>query len=109
MPARRFRFTRLTYWPPSTMLAAMSDEQLVRPRDISSLRYLSHGGSPVATETLRRAHAARSLHADARFTGVSEDGRRSHALDWAVYTSRSSSTSRKLLVSIVVRRPRERR
>jgi long-chain acyl-CoA synthetase len=41
-----------------TMLAAISDEQLARPRDVSSLRYLSHGGSPCATETLRRAHAA---------------------------------------------------
>jgi long-chain acyl-CoA synthetase len=41
-----------------TMLAAMSEEQLARPRDVSSLRYLSHGGSPCATETLRRAHAA---------------------------------------------------
>ena len=41
-----------------TMLAAMSEEQLARPRDVSSLRYLSHGGSPSATETLRRAHAA---------------------------------------------------
>src|SRR5437879_11234714 len=40
------------------MLAALSDEQLARPRDVSSLRYLSHGGAPVATETLRRAHAA---------------------------------------------------
>jgi long-chain acyl-CoA synthetase len=41
-----------------TMLAAMSEEQLARPRDVTSLRYLSHGGSPCATETLRRAHAA---------------------------------------------------
>jgi long-chain acyl-CoA synthetase len=41
-----------------TMLAAMSEEQLARPRDVSSLHYLSHGGSPIATETLRRAHAA---------------------------------------------------
>jgi long-chain acyl-CoA synthetase len=41
-----------------TMLAAMSDEQLARPRDVSSLRFLSHGGSPCAGETLRRAHAA---------------------------------------------------
>jgi long-chain acyl-CoA synthetase len=41
-----------------TMLAAMSEEQLSRPRDVSTLRYLSHGGSPVATETLRKAHAA---------------------------------------------------
>src|SRR5207249_1035992 len=35
-----------------TMLAALSDEQLARPRDVSSLKYLSHGGAPVATETL---------------------------------------------------------
>ena len=41
-----------------TMLAALSDEQLSRPRDVSSLQMLSHGGSPVATQTLRRAHAA---------------------------------------------------
>ncbi len=41
-----------------TMLAAMSDEQLRSPRDVSTLRYLSHGGSPCATETLRRARAA---------------------------------------------------
>jgi acyl-CoA synthetase (AMP-forming)/AMP-acid ligase II len=41
-----------------TMLAAMNDEQLARPRDVSSLRSISHGGSPCATETLRRAHQA---------------------------------------------------
>ena len=41
-----------------TMLAALADEQRVRPRDVSSLRWLSHGGSPVATEVLRRAAAA---------------------------------------------------
>ena len=41
-----------------TMLAAISDEQLARPRDVGSLSLLSHGGAPVATETLRRAHAA---------------------------------------------------
>jgi long-chain acyl-CoA synthetase len=41
-----------------TMLAALAEEQQARPRDVSSLRYLSHGGSPVATETLRRAHGA---------------------------------------------------
>jgi long-chain acyl-CoA synthetase len=41
-----------------TMLAALADEQLARPRDVSSLRLLSHGGSPVATETLRRARQA---------------------------------------------------
>ena len=41
-----------------TMLAAMSEEQRTRPRDVSTLRYLSHGGSPCATETLTRARAA---------------------------------------------------
>jgi long-chain acyl-CoA synthetase len=41
-----------------TMLAALSDEQLARPRDVSSLTLISHGGAPSATETLRRAHAA---------------------------------------------------
>jgi long-chain acyl-CoA synthetase len=41
-----------------TMLAAIADEQLARPRDVSSLRLISHGGAPSATETLRRAHSA---------------------------------------------------
>ena len=41
-----------------TMLAAMVEEQLARPRDVSSLRVLSHGGSPVALEVLRRARDA---------------------------------------------------
>ncbi|WP_028927184.1 class I adenylate-forming enzyme family protein [Pseudonocardia acaciae] len=41
-----------------SMLAAMSEEQLARPRDVSSLRLLGHGGSPCATQTLHRAHAA---------------------------------------------------
>jgi long-chain acyl-CoA synthetase len=41
-----------------TMLAALSDEQLARPRDVSSLVAISYGGSPSATETLRRAHQA---------------------------------------------------
>jgi long-chain acyl-CoA synthetase len=41
-----------------TMLAALGDEQLARPRDVSTLRLVSHGGAPIASETLRRAHAA---------------------------------------------------
>ena len=41
-----------------TMLAALTEEQVTRPRDVSTLRSISHGGAPVATETLRRAHAA---------------------------------------------------
>ena len=41
-----------------TMLAALSEEQLARPRDVSTLRLVSHGGGPIATDTLRRAHRA---------------------------------------------------
>jgi long-chain acyl-CoA synthetase len=41
-----------------SMLAAMCDEQLDRPRDVSSLRHLTFGGAPSATETLRRAGRA---------------------------------------------------
>lgn len=41
-----------------TMLAATTDEQLARPRNVSSLRLLSHGASPVTSATLRRAHEA---------------------------------------------------
>ena len=49
-----------------SMLAAMNEEQLARPRDVSSLEVVSFGGAPSATETLRRAHqafpGARLLH-----------------------------------------------
>ena len=41
-----------------TMLAAMAEVQLAKPRDTSSLRHFTHGGSPVATEILRRSHKA---------------------------------------------------
>ena len=41
-----------------TMLAAAARAQLARPRDVSSLRYLSHGASPISAETLRRARRA---------------------------------------------------
>src|SRR3954468_3786005 len=41
-----------------SMLAAMNEEQRARPRDVSSLRLLSFGGAPSATETLRRARQA---------------------------------------------------
>jgi long-chain acyl-CoA synthetase len=41
-----------------TMLAALTDEQLARPRELAALRGIAHGGSPIATETLRRASAA---------------------------------------------------
>jgi long-chain acyl-CoA synthetase len=41
-----------------TMIAAMTEAQLVQPRQVDSLRFLAHGGSPIATEVVRRAHQA---------------------------------------------------
>jgi long-chain acyl-CoA synthetase len=41
-----------------TMLAAAAGAQLARPRKVSSLRYLSHGASPISAETLRRTRQA---------------------------------------------------
>ncbi|MFN0089862.1 MAG: class I adenylate-forming enzyme family protein [Acidimicrobiales bacterium] len=41
-----------------TMVAALAEEQLARPRSVGTLRQLAHGGSPVASEVLRRAHQA---------------------------------------------------
>jgi long-chain acyl-CoA synthetase len=41
-----------------TMLAAAAAAQSGCPRDVSSLRYLSHGASPIATETLQRVRRA---------------------------------------------------
>ncbi len=41
-----------------TMLAAIAEEQHARPRKTDSLKLLVHGGSPIATEVLRRTHAA---------------------------------------------------
>jgi long-chain acyl-CoA synthetase len=41
-----------------TMLAATASAQLARPRNVSSLRYLSHGASPISVETLRRTRHA---------------------------------------------------
>ncbi|GAA4821194.1 long-chain fatty acid--CoA ligase [Actinomycetospora corticicola] len=40
-----------------TMMDALAVEQRERPRDVSSLRWLSHGSSPAARELLRRTHA----------------------------------------------------
>ena len=37
------------------MLAAMVESQTADPRDVSSLRWLSHGASPIALEVLRKA------------------------------------------------------
>ena len=41
-----------------TMLAAIAEEQHVHPRKTETLKMLAHGGSPIATEILRRAHSA---------------------------------------------------
>ena len=41
-----------------TMLLALAEEQHARPRRTNSLRMIAHGGSPIATEVLRRTHAA---------------------------------------------------
>ena len=41
-----------------TMLAAIAEEQLARPRETSTLKMIAHGGSPIATEVLRRTHSA---------------------------------------------------
>ena len=38
-----------------TMLAAMIEAQAANPRDVGSLRWLSHGASPIALEVLKRA------------------------------------------------------
>ena len=38
-----------------TMLAAMVEAQAAEPRDVTTLRWLSHGASPIALEVLKRA------------------------------------------------------
>jgi len=40
------------------MIAALAEEQLDNPRDVSSIRTLAHGGSPITTDVIRRAIAA---------------------------------------------------
>ena len=40
------------------MLAAIAEEQHSRPRKTDTLRMIAHGGSPIATEVLRRTHSA---------------------------------------------------
>lgn len=50
-----------------TMLAAAAKAQRTRPRTVSSLRYLSHGASPISLETLR---TVRSTFPDAELLHV---------------------------------------
>ena len=40
------------------MMHALAAEQVRSPRDVSTLRYISHGSAPAATELLQRTHAA---------------------------------------------------
>ncbi|MFK7915516.1 MAG: class I adenylate-forming enzyme family protein [Pseudomonadales bacterium] len=40
------------------MLSGIAEEQHSNPRDVSSMRYISHGGSPIATEVVRRVATA---------------------------------------------------
>jgi long-chain acyl-CoA synthetase len=40
------------------MMHALAGEQTRAPRDVSTLRYISHGSAPAATELLQRTHAA---------------------------------------------------
>ncbi len=40
------------------MLAAVAETQHAQPRDVSTLHTIGHGGSPIATEVVRRTHAA---------------------------------------------------
>lgn len=41
-----------------TMLAAMAEAQHTRPRKVDTLRTIAHGGSPIATEVVRRTWTA---------------------------------------------------
>ena len=41
-----------------TMLAAMAEEQHANPRKVDTLRAIAHGGSPIATEVVRRTWTA---------------------------------------------------
>lgn len=52
----RYRVTHTLGVP--TMLAAIAELQHAEPRDTSTLKMIAHGGSPVATEVVRRATKA---------------------------------------------------
>ena len=55
-----------------TMLAAIAEEQHARPRDTSSLRLVAHGGSPIATEVIRRTSSALPTASMAEVYGATE-------------------------------------
>ncbi len=57
-----------------TMLAALAEEQRQRPRRIDTVLGIVHGGSPIATQVLRRVHEA-FPHAElAQLYGMTEIG-----------------------------------
>ena len=58
--------------PVPTMLAAMVQAQVARPRDLSSLRLLGHAASPISTELLRQAAATFPGVDLAEFYGATE-------------------------------------
>ena len=41
-----------------TMLSAIAEEQISKPRQVGTVRMISHGGSPIATEVIRRTMEA---------------------------------------------------
>ena len=55
-----------------TMLSAIAEEQHVRPRRVDTLRMIAHGGSPIATEVLRRTHSAFPMASLAEVYGATE-------------------------------------
>jgi long-chain acyl-CoA synthetase len=58
--------------PVPTMLAAMVQAQVARPRDLHALRLLGHAGSPISTELLRQAAASFPGVDLAEFYGATE-------------------------------------
>jgi long-chain acyl-CoA synthetase len=57
-----------------TMVAATVEEQLVRHRDVSSLKVYAHGGSPIASEVVRRGRAAFPATEFVHLYGATETG-----------------------------------
>ncbi|MFP5489487.1 MAG: AMP-binding protein, partial [Acidimicrobiia bacterium] len=55
-----------------TMVAASVDEQIARPRDVSTFRAYAHGGSPIAIEVLRRGVRAFPTTAFIHLYGATE-------------------------------------
>jgi long-chain acyl-CoA synthetase len=55
-----------------TMLSAIAEEQHSRPRNVETLRLIAHGGSPIATEVIRRTCSAFPTAAMAELYGATE-------------------------------------